>query len=162
MINKIFQLISVLFFVSVYAGTALAHGETPNSIGINKSGAVATDIWAITCTKGPEKNGAPIVTPTRLAFHVKDIYPLLSAVISIQAFKGTLKSPVYIDPKDNDTLYGPSGFASLYGGAGTYVLKITKSASTEKKVESYIPQFHCWSNKDKEHSKISWRLLQNQ
>ncbi len=162
MMNNLFKLISVLFLVSIYAGTVWAHGETPNAIGNTASGAAATDIWAITCTKGPEKPGAAIVTPTRLAFHVMDIAPVLTAVISIQAFKGALKSPVYIDPKDNDGIYVPSGFASLYGGQGTYVLKITKSASTVKGVEKYIPQFHCWSNKDNEHSTISWKLIQNQ
>jgi hypothetical protein len=162
MMNKLFQLISVLLFMSAYAGTAWAHGETPNAIGKATSGAAAADIWAIICTKGPEKPGRPIVTPTRLAFHVRDEAPIRPAIISIQAFKGALKSPVYIDPKDGDAVYGPSGFASLKGGAGTYYLKVTKSASTTKGTETYRPQFHCWSNKDNEHSTISFKLIQNQ
>ncbi|MEQ1545214.1 hypothetical protein [Methyloglobulus sp.] len=159
------QLITALFFSLISTSAVFAHGETVvQALGKTTTGAAATDIWKITCTKGPDKKGGPIVTPTRLTFHVMDLAPVHPAVISVQAFKGTLKSPVYKDPKDGDKVYGPAGFASLKGGQGDYYLKITKSASTVKGVEKYIPQFHCWSDSStgKNHSTISFRLIQNQ
>jgi hypothetical protein len=159
---KTFVQTYVLFFLTfTFSGATWAHGETvAQLLGKPTSGATATDLWAVTCTKGPEKPGAPIVTPTRLVFQVRDEAPVRPAVISIQAIKGTLKSPVYTDAKDGDAVYGPASFASLYGGAGTYVLKITKSASTAG-TETYRPRFHCWTNSNG-HSAISFRLIQNQ
>jgi hypothetical protein len=158
----IFQLTAVLY-LSTYINVVFAHGEENlGTLGSTTSGKTATDVWQVTCTKGPEKPGLPIVTPTRLAFHVRDELPKHPATVSIQAFKGTLKSGAYIDPIDGDAIYGPSGFVSLRGGVGTYLLKISKSASTLKGIERYRPQFHCWSNVDKQHSTISYRLIQNQ
>lgn len=161
---KLYNQLTTALFFTLASGIAFAHGETPQTIGRSTTGALATDIWAITCTKGPEKPGAPIVTPTRLVFHLMDIAPIHPAKISFQIIKGTLKSAVYADLKDGDAIYGPAGFVSLRGGAGTYVVKVTKSASTVKGVEKYIPQFHCWSDSStgKNHSLISWRLIQNQ
>jgi len=149
--KAVLQLTAVLC-LSAYIHVAWAHGEkVAYPLGSAASGAAATDVWYITCTKGPEKPGAPIVTPTRLAFRVQDLSPPLHpAKISVKASKaGFPVTPSYTDATDGNNQYDTGSatvFHSLYGGAGVYSLSVTKSLSTVKGAERYKVQFHCWNN----------------
>ncbi|NOU44005.1 MAG: hypothetical protein HOO87_10685 [Methyloglobulus sp.] len=156
--NKLFKLLSVLFLVSIYAGTALGHGEKvdyfiPRNLPkiLPPTTAAVTDVWSITCTKGPEKPDDPIVTPTRLAFHVQDLSPPLSAAtVSVKASKlGFPSTPSYTDATDGNSQYDTGSntvFHYLNGGVGVYTLSVTKSATTTPSKERYRVQFHCWNN----------------
>ncbi len=159
---KNLNLVGSVFVIIVfgYIGSALAHLQS-GTVGSATSGKAATDVIVISCLKGPEKPGAPIVTPTRLAFHIKDLAPVKAPIVSTQASKGGRSSPVYSDPVDGDANYGPKNFTSFFAGAGDYALRVNKSASTVKGAEAYVAEFHCWDNAGK-HSTIKWKVTQNQ
>ncbi len=159
---KHFKLIGslCLLITTGFANSAFAHLQS-GTVGSATSGKAATDVILISCLKGPEKPGAPIVTPTRLAFHIKDLAPVKAPIVSTQASKIGKSSPIYTDPVDGDAYYGPKTFVSFYAGAGDYSLRVNKSASTVIGMEAYVAEFHCWDNAGK-HSTIKWKLTQNQ
>lgn len=147
-----------LLIVLGYTGSVFAHTQA-GALGSALSGKAATDVIVVSCTKGTDIPGHPIVVPTRLRFHVKDMLPVKSPLVSIQAMKGTKSSALYIDRKDGDVTYTP--WVDLVAGAGNYTMKVNKSASTLKGVEAYLAEFHCWDAKGR-HSGIKWKVVQNQ
>ena len=134
-----------------YAGFASAHTQA-GAAGIATSAAAATDVYAVTCSN--DGNGAP----AKLFLQVKDLAPVRAPVIGIQASKGTIASKQGVDIKDGDTVYSTG--ATLSGGAGVYLLKVNKFASTVKGIETYTAQFHCTTAAGV-HTGTTWVMTQN-
>lgn len=119
------------------------------TVGLAASGIARTDVYAVTCGTGT----------LYLDLAVIDWAPVKSPLISIQASKGKVSSPLSTDTKDGDTKYSPAvKFAS---GAGVYTMKVNKSASTEKGAEAYAAQFSC-RNSAGAPTSTQWEITQNQ
>ncbi len=101
------------------------------AVGSSSTGVAATDGYTVTCGAGT----------TNLYVRVKDLAPVLSPSISIQAKKGTKSSTLSADSKDGDTLY--STVVSVLGTAGTFTVNVNKSASTAKGIENYAADIYC-------------------
>ena len=141
------------FLIAVgYVGLASAHSQS-GAVGSAASAAAATDVYAVTCSN--DGSGAP----AKLFLQVKDLAPVLAPVLSIQATKGTIASTQSVDTKDGDAIYSTG--VTLSGGAGVYLLKVNKFASTVKGIDTYVAQFHCETAANV-HTGTTWTMTQNQ
>ncbi|MEQ1557704.1 MAG: hypothetical protein ABL933_02030 [Methyloglobulus sp.] len=113
--------------------TFLCEAQKPNagSVGSASTGAAATDGYTVTCGAGT----------ANLYVRVKDLAPVLSPAISIQAKKGTKSSALSADPIDGDTSYSKP--VSVVGTAGAFTVNVNKSASTAKGIENYAADIYC-------------------
>jgi len=135
-----------------YAGFASAHTQS-GALGSAASAAAATDVYVVTCSNdgsGP---------PAKLFLQVKDLAPVLAPLVGIQASKGTVASATSVDTKDGDAIYSTGVYLSA--GAGAYLLKVNKYASTVKGFETYTAQFHC-QTAGGVHTGTTWVMTQNQ
>ena len=135
-----------------YAGLASAHTQS-GALGSAASAAAATDVYAVTCSN--DGSGAP----AKLFLQVKDLPLVLAPVIGIQATKSTVASTQSVDTKDGDAVYSTGVYLSA--GAGAYLLKVNKYASTVKGFETYTAQFHC-QTAGGVHTGTTWVMTQNQ
>ena len=108
-----------------------------SSIGLANSGAARTDVWTVTCPGDS----------TSLSVAIKDLAPVKTPIISIQATKSGKSSPLSSDRgKDGDALYSP--LVTLAKGAGVYTVKVNKplytgSVAANKGAELYNALFYC-------------------
>ena len=112
-----------LLIATGYSTLASAHTQS-GTVGLATSGAARTDVYVVSCP-------APGV---RLALHVKDLAPVKAPLVSTQATKGAASSALSTDAVDGNAVYSP--LVTLSAGAGSYTLKVNKSASTVVGVES--------------------------
>jgi hypothetical protein len=137
-------------------------------LGSEYSDAARTDVYKVACADGSAS----------LSVSVKDLAPVKAPLISIQASKGDYSSALSTDTVDGDSNYSP--LASLAKGAGSYTVKVNKSAlksacsSDEDEddgdsncttsvvgSEAYTAQFSC-QNSAGVKTGIRYRIRQNQ
>lgn len=126
---KILMLIGLLALIS-HATAVSAHSIT-QTLGSNKSGRAATDVYIVSCASGTD----------HIYFQVNDELPVHPASISIQAYKDSFATPLSTDAKDGDALGSP-GY-TFKQGAGDYILLVDKSVSPKKGIEIYSAEVHC-------------------
>jgi hypothetical protein len=136
------------------------------TLGSDSSDAARTDVYRVTCADGSAS----------LSVSVKDLAPVKAPLISIQASKGDYSSALSTDTVDGDSNYSP--LVSLAKGAGSYTVKVNKSAlksacssdeddgdsnCTTSVVgsEAYTAQFSC-QNSAGVKTGIRYRIRQNQ
>jgi hypothetical protein len=141
-----------LLLAAGYGSMVSAHTQS-GALGSAATGNAATDIYNVTCSN--DGSGAP----AKLFVQVKDLAPVLAPLVSVQASKSTLLSLVSTDGVDGDANY--SAGVTVAGGAGTYIMKVTKSASAVKGLETYVAQFHCQTSGGV-HTGTTWAMTQNQ
>jgi hypothetical protein len=86
------------------------------TLGSEYSDAARTDVYKVACADGSAS----------LSVSVKDLAPVKAPLISIQASKGDYSSALSTDTVDGDSNY--SRLESLAQGAGSYTVKVNKSA----------------------------------
>jgi hypothetical protein len=118
-----------------YVGAAAAHTQS----GALGKAPAASDIYQITC---PEQ---VVGVPPRLDVQVRDLKPKKPPFITVTMQKD-LVGVSSMDPKDGDARFSP--LVSIDGGAGSYLVIISKTAVNDKKrafKEIYTLQYHCMS-----------------
>jgi hypothetical protein len=107
------------------------------TVGLAGSGLAKTDVYAVTCGTGT----------AALWVSVKDLAPVKLPLVSIQAKKGAVSSPLSTDAGvDGNALYSP--LVKVAGVAGAFTVNVNKSAYTgtlaaHKGAESYTALFSC-------------------
>ena len=146
---------ATLIVAAVYAGLVSAHTQ-PGAIPIKKTKAAGTDMFEVTCSNNPTDG-----VTDHLELSVTDKQPANPARISIQALLPATGAATAIsaDAKDNDGKPSPS--VSLAGGAGPYVMSVTKTRSRIVGRENYVITFHCVSASG-DHTGTDYRMIQNQ
>ena len=140
-----------------YASVSYAH-DLNSSLGKKTTGKAATDVFWITCLN--DGNGEPGYLYLRLKEKLpRDTkikkYPLLS----IQAYKDTISSPLSTDPINADAGYAPA--LKVTGVAGIYQVYINKGLSTLKAISTYYVQYHC-KTATNQHTGTEIEMKQNQ
>lgn len=101
------------------------------TVGVQTAGVAKTDVYQVTCPKGT----------TALSATVTDLTPTLAPSVSVQVTKGKAASPLTKDPVDGDKK--SSAPTTLKKGAGSYLMKVNKAASTAKGAETYSTTSNC-------------------
>lgn len=150
---KIFSLATGLIVWVGFTGTVFARTQI-QTLGNLTSSTTKTDKYVVSC-------GSPAA---RLAIQVYDkpTNPELGTKLTISAKKVSVKacSASSTDTNDNDLKY--SAWAFCNGGAGDYVMTITKPAWVTTGRENYIAQFYCLDTKGNEAPIINYSQIQNQ
>jgi hypothetical protein len=131
-----------LILATGVTGVASAHNQT-GGLGTAASGNAATDVYVVNCYD--DGSGAA----AKLSLRVADLAPVLAPLISIQATTNV------------NTGAGFSPEVTLVGGAGNYILNISKAASTVKGMDTYNAMFHCQTATGV-HTGTTWTMTQNQ
>ena len=141
-------------FAAVFTGFVSAHSQ-PGAIPIKKTKAGGTDIFEVRCSSNPTDGFTD-----HLTLRVADMFPKNPALISIQGmlWDGS-KAAVSTDTKDNDGKY--SSELSIAGGAGPYIMKVTKTRSRMVGRENYVISFHCVSATE-DHTGTNSEMTQNE
>jgi hypothetical protein len=113
--------------------SCLVPATVSGSVGSATSGASATDVYAVTCGAGTSK----------FYVAVKDAAPAKAPVVSVQAVKGYLATPLSSDATDGDVNYSPA--ANVAGSAGVFNLQVNKQLSSVVGAEAYTAEFVCVS-----------------
>jgi outer membrane biosynthesis protein TonB len=134
------------------------------SLGKEKSGEPATDVYVVKCGEGT----------TNFIASVLDDKPVLKPLVSIQSSKGAYSSVLRTDRKDGDKYYSP--WAVLAKGTGDYTMKVNKSSApvacnktddeddndkcSVEGAETYIARFAC-RNKQRILTGTTYKLMQD-